>query len=115
LYTSRVMIWRKKPKNEPPALPPPEEPADDGEEVPRDPRYWMERLAKRAARLQRLQEIKAPQKIIDQERRLIGEAIAMLPPRDALAVLQRSTDLARHLDRSEGAGPEREGDPAPRN
>jgi hypothetical protein len=92
------MFWRKKPPA-PAPVPPPEEPSPEGAEEPEEPRYWIERLAMRAARLQRLREVKAPQNIIDQEHRLIGTAIAMLTPEEALAAIARATELARHFAR----------------
>jgi hypothetical protein len=99
------MFWRKKP---PAPAPPPEVPLPDGAEEPEEPRYWIERLAMRAARLQRLREIKAPQNIIDQEHRLIGTAIARLTPEEALAAIAQATELARHFAREvdSGARPE---------
>lgn len=104
------MFWRKKDRPQPPPLPPPQRASEDEGDVPRDPPYWIERLAKRAARLQRLIEIKAPKNIIEQEHRLIGDAIAMLTPQDALAAMQRSRELARHLDHSPEAGSHPEAD-----
>jgi hypothetical protein len=114
----RVMFWRKKPPAQAPAPlppPPPEVPLPDGVEEPEEPRYWIERLAMRAARLQRLREIKAPQNIIDQEHRLIGTAIAMLTPEEALAAIARATELARHFAREVDSGQKPEGDAAPPN
>jgi hypothetical protein len=104
------MFWPKKPKALPPPLPTPHDASEDEADVPRDPQYWIERLAKRAARLQRLVEIKAPKNIIEQEHRLIADAIAKLSPEDALAAIQRSKEIARHLDRSADPGPHPEAD-----
>jgi hypothetical protein len=111
------MFWRKKPPVPATAAPPPppEEPLPEGVEEPEEPRYWIERLAMRAARLQRLREIKAPQNIIDQEHRLIGTAIAMLRPEEALAAIARATELARHFAREVDSGPRPEGDAAQPN
>jgi len=111
------MFWRKKPPvpATAPPPPPPEVPPADGTEEPEEPRYWIERLAMRAARLQRLREIKAPQNIIDQEHRLIGTAIAKLTPEEALAVIARATDLARHFAREAESGPGPESDAAQPN
>ena len=55
------MFWRKKPPvpATAPPPPPPEVSPPDGTEEPADPRYWIERLAMRAARLQRAQLCRA--------------------------------------------------------
>jgi hypothetical protein len=112
------MFWRKKapaPSASPP--PPPVEPPekDDEEDEPRDPRFWIERLAMRAARLQRLRDIKAPQNIVDQEHRLIEDAIARLRPEDALAAIARAAELASHFGREAGGGTRTEGETSPSN
>jgi hypothetical protein len=108
------MFWRKKPPVPDPAPPSRVEAPESAEEdeEPQEPRYWIERLAMRAARLQRLRDIKAPQNIIDQEHRLIGNAIARLRPEDALAAIAQAAELARHFAREAGAGTRSEGEPA---
>jgi hypothetical protein len=109
------MFWRKKPRAPAPPPPPPEVPPEEGDPEPREHRYWIERLAMRAARLLRLREIKAPQNIIDQEHQLIAKAIAMLTPEEALAAIARATELARYFAREADSAPRSEGASAPPN
>ena len=54
---------------------------------PVDGAYWIDKLTKRVARLHRLAELDAPTVIIDNEKRMVREAIAKLPPAQALSVL----------------------------
>lgn len=65
---------------------------------PTDPAFWMRKLSERLARLARFLELKAPEIIIEQERRLIRKAIAELSPGDALAVMRAWPHLSSHLD-----------------
>jgi DNA-directed RNA polymerase beta' subunit len=97
------MFWRKK-RKPPVSLPePPELPAGRAklEDVP----YWMARLARRLARLRRFRELRAPENIVEEERRLVREAIATLTPREALSVIHWSPQFVHHVDQD---GPRRE-------
>jgi hypothetical protein len=87
------MFWRKKRK--PPATVP-EEP--ELREEPEDVPYWVVRLARRLARLRRFRELRAPENILEEEKRLVREAIATLSPGEALSVIQLWPQLVRHLD-----------------
>jgi hypothetical protein len=62
------------------------------------PDYWVDRLAERLARLHRLEELRAPRTIIDTEKQLVREAIALLPPAEALCVIRQWPSLVNHLD-----------------
>ena len=73
---------------------PPRKPRPKVFDEPRDSAFWMRRLAKYYARLARLQEMQAPETIIENERRMIRETIALLSPADALAVMRSWKELA---------------------
>ncbi len=62
-----------------------------------DPPFWVDKLSQRVARCRRLQELRAPQVIIDNERRMIRDAIAQLAPEQALSVLQSWEELSERL------------------
>ena len=61
-------------------------------------KYWMRRLAERLARLERFVGLDAPEIIIENERRLVRNAIAELEKSDADAVLAAWPTAVRHLD-----------------
>jgi hypothetical protein len=61
-------------------------------------RFWMRKLAQRLARLERLVGLDAPEVIIDNERRMVRDAIAELPKSDADAVLAAWPTAVRHLE-----------------
>jgi len=61
-------------------------------------KFWMRRLAERLARLERLVGLDAPELIIDNERRMIRDAIAELSKSDADAVLAAWPTAVRHLE-----------------
>jgi len=64
---------------------------------PIDGAYWIDKLTKRVARLHRLAELDAPTVIIDNEKRMVREAIAKLPPTQALSVLASWSELSSGL------------------
>jgi hypothetical protein len=63
-----------------------------------DGAYWIDKLTKRVARLHRLEDLDAPTVIIDNEKRMIREAIARLPPAQALSVLTSWSELSTGMD-----------------
>jgi hypothetical protein len=75
-----------------------------------DPAYWMQRLSARVARLKRLTELRAPDPILENERKLVRDAIAHLAPDQALAVLHTWPEIAARFsadhdpDRFKGGG-----------
>jgi hypothetical protein len=85
-------LWGRTKKAPPAAPPAPPQSAAPG------PEYWVDRLTERLARLHRLQELRAPRTIIDTEKQLVREAIALLPPAEALCVIRQWPSLVHHLD-----------------
>ncbi len=85
-------LWGRT-KKTPVETPPASQPA-----VAPGPDYWVDRLAERLARLHRLQELRAPRTVIDTEKQLVREAIALLPPAEALCVIRQWPSLVHHLD-----------------
>jgi hypothetical protein len=61
-------------------------------------KFWMRKLAQRLSRLERLVGLDAPEIIIDNERRMVRDAIAELPKSDADAVLAAWPTAVRHLE-----------------
>ena len=88
---------------------PPRKPRPKILDEPRDSAFWMKRLAKCYARLARLEELDAPETIIENEQRMIRETIALLSPPDALAVMRSWPQLASgHMKKRRPAPPENE-------
>jgi hypothetical protein len=61
-------------------------------------KFWMRKLAERLARLERLVGLDAPELIIDNERRMVRDAIAELEKSDADAVLAAWPGAVRHME-----------------
>lgn len=74
--------------------------ADPNSEV-RERKLWMNTLAQRLARLERLVDLEAPPSIITNERGLVRKAIAELDKRDADAVLAAWPRAVRLLEAGE--------------
>jgi hypothetical protein len=60
--------------------------------------YWMNKLSTRLARLKRFKELNAPEPIIEQEKRMIRDAIAELDPAQALYTLRSWPELEQLFD-----------------
>lgn len=67
---------------------------------PDEPTYWMEKLVLRSERLRRLVDLHAPDQIIDEERRLVREAMAKLDPAVALSIVGAAADDVDESDPS---------------
>jgi hypothetical protein len=80
---------------------------------PVDGAYWIDKLTKRVARLHRLAELDAPTVIIDNEKRMVREAIAKLPPAQALSVLASWSELSTGLNPQAGERDEHDEDEKP--
>jgi hypothetical protein len=61
--------------------------------------FWMGKLSERLARLKRFKELDAPASIVEQEHRLIREAIAELNPGEALSAMRSWPELVRLFER----------------
>lgn len=70
------------------------------EVVREEPVDWVDRLALRAGRLRRFVEMHAPERLIEDERRLVREAIAKVDPAVALSILGVVGAPADELDPS---------------
>ncbi len=85
---------------------PPRTPRPKLLDQPKGTEFWMKKLAERYARLARLEELRAPQTIIEAEQRMIQKAIAQLSPADALAVMRVWPELAsKHVKKGRPPSP----------